>query len=156
MKTLEKGLIITAIIALGLKSNQLAIGAMVFTSTIGALALLYIYFGFLLFEEKEIQLKDIPFKSILKDRNNKKNRGITIVGYAMSILLLGILFILQGWPSGISMLLVGFIAVLISFIIVAIKNKKQPNILLKNIFLRLSVYGAIGLVLIILNLHLIL
>lgn len=149
MKNIEKILAISAIIAFVLKLNNISIGSLILTTTIGSLACFYIYLGSSLYEDKKTT--DISLKTIFHELKGPKMSMPTLVSYPISIILIGILFNLQHWPGGIAMLTFGLVGALVALFVVGVKYKKNPTMPHKNMLIRLSIIGSIGLIIFILN-----
>ncbi len=150
-KTMKKAEIIFGTLAIiGLTINLLDIpGGIVLTVlTLSIISTLYMYLSFALFND--IRLGKIFKKDSYKRISTMKIVGAIMVGFALSITMIGILFKFQSWPGASFNLGFGLFWLLICSIVGLIKYLKTKSDYYTKIFKRIAIYGVIGLVLMIL------
>ena len=148
MKKLE--VIFATIILVGLIFKILFLPfASMFVISCTALSALYMYFGFALFN-------NIPFKRLFKkepyNEDISEKTGIRIgfaiaIGFALSLLLIGILFNIQRWPMSRIMLIQGFTFLVLFSIFGLVRYIQTKSKFYKRIFIRVIIIGGIGFVL---------
>lgn len=135
VKNLKKSEIISLIIvALGLilKSVSLPAGNILVTITLSFLAVLYFFIGY----------HDFRFSSKMESFLHK------LLSYGWAISIIGILFIIQGWPGYEPMLTVGpfpLAVILIIIIYQRSKNAEEYSIIDSKVLLRTFVIVAVAL-----------
>jgi hypothetical protein len=153
MKIFEKIVGLLGLLALILKFNHLPGGSVLFVLSLGTLATFYIYLSFALFNN--LKLKDLFKKETYLGISKYRIIGSVITGFSLSMLLVGILFSIQHWPGAIFNLASGLVVAFIIFLVAFLKHLKNNTYFYKNILLRLSIFGGIGLTLLILNWNLV-
>ena len=134
MKKLEKILIVLSLIGIAMKLVPVAGGATITVFGILLLALLYILFGFALFN-------GIRFRDIFKKRayTGVKTSHILMsafCGICLFFLLMGIMFKIQAWLGAAIELFSSSVLTTILFIACLIWYLSSPQQFLKNIFYR--------------------
>jgi len=113
-----------------------------------ALMLLFVFyyvFSFAFFND--IRLQDIFKKTSYKDTNVKKIICAIVLGWALSTIIIGVLFKLQFWAGADFLLKTGLIytgLILLIAIFFYFRNKSNNYI---RVFKRIVIYGGLGLVL---------
>ena len=153
MKIFEKIVGLLGLLALILKFNHLPGGSVLLVLSLGTLATFYIYLSFALFNN--LKLKDLFKKETYLGISKYRIIGSVITGFSLSILLVGILFSIQHWPGAIFNLTSGLVVAFIIFLVALLKYLKNNTYFYKHILLRLSIFGGIGLTLLILNWNLV-
>ncbi|MCT4604481.1 MAG: hypothetical protein N4A59_16460 [Marinifilum sp.] len=143
MKQTEKILGIIAIISTILSLFSIPFIGNILIISLSTLSFLYMYLGSILF-------KDIPFKLVIKQENFKEydkiqKFGIYVMGMALSITTIGILFKFQCWPNSSLLLRIGLTGILASVIINLIKYNQIKSHNFSNILKRAAIIGVIGL-----------
>lgn len=138
MKKIEIILIIGAIIGLLMALFNLPLNALIVSVFFTALGCLYFYLGFALFN-------GISLVKIFKAESYKGlgARRILIAigtGLALSILTIGFMFTLLGYPMARTFLITGIVFAAVIIIMAIIKNAQVKNQFYRNIILRSSVF----------------
>jgi hypothetical protein len=148
---MKKGeIIIATLYIIALVLNLLLIpGGVVLTvltlSTLSTLSVLYMYLSFALFNG--IRLRKIFKKDSYKGISAMRIVGAVGTGLALSMTTIGLLFKIQSWPGASFILGTGLVGLLIVTIIGTIKYLKNKSEFYTRIFKRIAVFGALGLIL---------
>ncbi len=146
MKKTEIILVILSIIVLGLKLLLIPGINLLVILTLSALAMLYFYFGFALFNN--IQLRTIFKKDSYQDISSLRILGAVCSGLALSMAITGILFKFLSWPGSFANLMAGLVGIIIVAIIGTIKYFKSKSNYYTKIFKRLIIFGVLTLTLV--------
>jgi hypothetical protein len=143
MRKTEIILLILTIIAIAMNMMLMPFAGILTVLTMSTLALIYFYMGIALFN-------DIRFKYALKKESYKftstmKIWGGITTGIALSMTTIGIMFKLQSWPGALFNLWPGLIGLFFISIIGGIKFLKDRSWYYKRIFVRIAIFGGIGL-----------
>ncbi len=145
MKKIELILGVIAIIGIVLKLFHIPGGAALTILSLLTLSVFYYVFSFALFNG--IRLRDIFKKEAYKETNIWRIIGAIVIGWDLSIVIIGGLFKLQSWPGGNLELLIGLVIAIIILIIAMIFYLKNKAEYYKRIAIRIAIYGGLGLVL---------
>lgn len=145
MKKAEIILGIIALIGFVLNVQLFPGGALLTTLSMSLLHLIYILFGFLLFND--IRLRHIFKKSYYQGVNTMHIVGAIYAGLAVSIMVLSILFQFNYWPGKWILLLVGLIQIGLALLIFTPLYFIKKSAFSKRILSRLLIYGGLGLIL---------
>ncbi|NNC85012.1 MAG: hypothetical protein HKN75_02955 [Bacteroidia bacterium] len=107
-----------------------------------ALATIY-YFGFLLFNG--IRFRDIFKRHAYKHTNAKRVIGTIGLGFALSAIIIGVLFKLQFWTGAEFNLLIGFIFTGIIFLIAFPFYLRNKTAFYNRIIKRILIISSVGL-----------
>ena len=143
MRKLETTLAALSVIVLGLNFLLVRYAAPATFLIFGIFSLFYWLFGFALFN-------NIPFRSIFKKDAYKETYwkrivGAFLTGYALSIVIIGILFRFQFLPGGKFLLLFGFCCLSIILLIAIAKYEKTKSLLYTRVIKRIIIIGGLGL-----------
>ncbi len=116
------------------------------TLTLSSLSLIYCYFGFALFNN--IPLRQIFNKQSYKDTSTLRIFGAIVTGLVLSLTLIGILFKLQSWAHASYNLGAGLVGLLIVTVVGLIKYQNSKTDYYVKIFIRIAIFGGIGLIVI--------
>jgi len=145
MKTLEKILGLSAILIM-LVGFLIRFNFIASTITLVLFFLSMIYFGFSFALLNNIRLRHIFKQESYKGISALRFIGSILVGFVFSILCIGILFKFQLWPNGTYTLLIGLINLGILLIISAVRLIISKDKFYKNLLIRISIIGIIGLI----------
>lgn len=143
MKKIEKITVIVATIGLVLSFFRLPGSSIMITLSFSLLAMLYMYLSFAFFNE--IPLKSIFKKQSYKGINKRRLIGAVLVGFALSITVVGLLFAFMAWPGVSTTLLPGLVGLLIAVVVVLIKYQKTRANFYTKIIKRMVILGGLGL-----------
>ena len=134
-----------ALLALALRFFALNGGPQLMIIALSGLALLYFYLGFAL-------LNHIPFRKLFRKESYRAISGMRIfgavaAGTALSQVVIGILFKLLRWPGAHEMLLIGLVGLSLVFVVAGIRYLQSRAAFYSSLFLRLAVFGCVGLLL---------
>lgn len=143
MRKKEAVLIVLSIFSLGLN--------LLFSSgmnpwpviTLSLLAMLYLFFSFAILNN--IDLKRIFKKEPYVEVSKTKIAGAILIGLALSLTLIGILFRFKYWPNSSFILETGLGGLLLVTIIGFIKYPRTESDYFINIFRRIVIVGGLGL-----------
>uniref|UniRef100_UPI003217393D hypothetical protein n=1 Tax=uncultured Draconibacterium sp. TaxID=1573823 RepID=UPI003217393D len=144
MKKTEK--ILGAIIAISIALRLITIPYVGFVMVISLVILAFFYFAFGLIIFNEIKFKDIFKKGTFKDISRLRKIGAIATGFSLSLMCIGILFKLGKYSETNIFLVYGFVLALTIVIISVLKISRDNTNFYKNILLRLSIVGFIGLI----------
>ncbi|MBS4012795.1 MAG: hypothetical protein KGZ97_03400 [Bacteroidetes bacterium] len=102
----------------------------------------YYVLGFALFNG--VTFKGLFKKESYKNTNAAKIIGAVIIGWALSVLIIGSLISMQKWPGGELMLLIGLILFATTFIVSGIFFLLKKDAYYTRVFTRVSFWGIIG------------
>ena len=144
MKKFELILIIGAVIGLVMALFNVPLHSMVVSLFCLALALLYFYLGFALFN-------GIRLRNMFKADSYKGIGAWRIViaigtGIATSWLTIGFMFAIMSYPMARTFLIAGEAFTVIMIILAIIKNVKNKNPFYRNIILRCLIFIIIGVI----------
>ena len=145
MKKFEKVFGMLTVISLILRFASLPGGSVLLTLSLSALACVYYFYAFTLFDQIEI-------KSIF---NSKSREGISamivfeskLAGWGLAVVCIGILFKIMQFPGEAVMLSVGLIIIFAVGIIALIKYNRSKTDFYKMILIRIAIIGGFGLLL---------
>ena len=145
MKKIEKGLITLLIIGLSFFFLRWPFASEFLILSIGSLALLYMYFGTILFN-------DIPIKNILKTIKSKSGRSAKLIagfllGFLLAINIIGSLFKFMNWPFAMNLIFISLAFMIIILIASIILSSKNNSVFYKNVILRFGLWGMLSLML---------
>lgn len=143
MKRLEKILAILILIAFVLKLILVPFSGVLLTIFLLIIALIYYPFGFAFFNN--IRLRNIFKKESYKGISVLHIIGAIVVGMALSVICVGILFKIQGYPMANLLLTDGLISSVIILIIGLIKYHKSKSSYYSFMLNRIAIIGGIGL-----------
>ena len=143
MKRLEKILAILILIAFVLKLILVPFSGVLLTIFLLIIALIYYPFGFAFFNN--IRLRNIFKKESYKGISVLHIIGAIVVGMALSVICVGILFKIQGYPMANFLLTDGLISSVIILIIGLIKYLKSKSSYYSFMLNRIAIIGGIGL-----------
>lgn len=137
MKVIEIILGIFFLIGIILKSTLVLGGSALVVLSGGCLAYLYVFLSFLL-------LNNIRFRKAFKKESYQGIKGIQVIqsifgGFALSSLILGLVYGLQLYPGRLTMLMIGLVSVSVYAILLFFQKNKE-----KRQWIRISVMGFIG------------
>ena len=106
------------------------------------LSILYSFFSFAI-------LNGIPLRKIFKKESYQDIKalriiGTILVGFCLSNGIFGILFKLMSWPGATFMLMIGSFGLLLSGIIILIKQMNQKSSLNSIILIRVAIIGSLA------------
>lgn len=122
--------------------------------SLSTLSMLYLYFSFALLNN--VGLRAVFQQKALKGVNIFKILGAILVGGAISIALIGVLFKLMHWPMANLLILVALPFILISGAVYLFLFKKNKETYYKSILIRIWLIGSLIFILFILPKDLIL
>ncbi len=134
-----------ALLALALRFFALNGGAQLMIIALSALALLYFYLGFALLNH--IPLRKVFRKESYRSVSRMRIIGATAAGIALSMVVIGILYKLLRWPGAYEMLLIGLMGLAFVFVVAGIRYLETRAAFYPSFFLRVAVFGGIGLLL---------
>lgn len=137
MKLIEKLIIALLVIAVILKFLLVPSGGALFVLFSLLLAMLYAYFGFLLFNN--IRFRNIFKKVAYNGISSWKIIGAIATGISLSIAIIGMMFKGQHYPGASFMILAGIFSALIIIIISLIKHSKKKSSYYKNIIIKTGI-----------------
>jgi hypothetical protein len=149
MKKLEKILVITASIALILKSLSILGMSLFLVIALMGLSTLYLYFGFAIFNQ--IEFKRVFKKDSYQNIATFRIIGAIGVGCSLSIICIGILFKIQHWFGSALYLYVGLSFAFVLLIIALIRFNKSKDDFYKSILIRLISYSLVGVAVLIIH-----
>jgi len=143
MKKLEKIAGILTVVAIVLKFASMPGAGMLISTSLGALACVYLIFGFAIFNNLEDT--DIHNKEAYKDISKTRFIGSVLAGWGLSIVCIGALFELMHWPGKSIILPAGLIVTLAVAVFSSIYRSQSD--FFKTIFPRVAIVGGAGLIL---------
>ena len=141
MKKTEKVILAIIIISIVMKLLHLPFSSALLLLTISTTSLIYFYLGFALFNG--IRVQNIFKKSSYKGISAKRIIGAIGTGYALSISIIGILFMLMQWPGANKILVVGMTGLIIIAITCFIKTKRDKDSYYLGILRRVVFFSVI-------------
>lgn len=146
MKKSELVFGLLALVALVLRFFALNGGAQLLIIALTALAVLYFYFGFALLNH--IPLRKLFRKESYRSVSTMRIFGAIAAGTALSMVVVGILFKLLRWPGAHEMLLIGLMGLALVFAVAGIRYIGSRAAFYPSLFVRLALFGGVGLLLI--------
>jgi len=143
MKKAEIIIASLTLIALGMNLLSIPGGTLLTVLTILILSTMYFYLGFAILNN--ISIGKIFENDSYKNINKFRILGSVGTGFALATTLIGILFKIQSWPRASINLCFGLVCLSIVAVIGLIKFKKNQADYYKFIFIRVAVFGGIGL-----------
>jgi hypothetical protein len=98
----------------------------------------------------EIRLRDIFQKTSYQGISLLRIIGAILTGISLSVVIIGILFKIQNWTGSSSNLTIGLTGLCIALIVGLIKYLRSRSPYYSRIFVRIAVFGSIGLFLLLL------
>jgi hypothetical protein len=144
MKKAEIIIATLSVIAIGMNLLSVPGSGILITLTLSSLSLIYCYFGFALFNN--IPLRKIFNNQSYKDISVLRIWGAIVTGFILSATLIGILFKLQSWAHASYNLGAGLVGLLIVTAVGLIKYQNSKADYYVKIFIRIAIFGGIGLV----------
>jgi hypothetical protein len=148
MKKAERTLGAIAIVAMIINLLDIAGSIMLTTLSLSLVSILYMYLSFALFND--IRLKKIFKQESYKGISKMRIVGAVLIGLALSMTTMGLLFKFLTLPGAYFFLVFGLLGLHISLIVSLIKYQKSKSDYYIKIFKRIAIYGLIGLFLMIL------
>ena len=145
MKKFEFIVGLFAILGIILKVFHVPGGSILAALVFSTLSMFYYVFSFALFNG--IRLRDIFKKVSYKDTNAKRIIGAVGLGWAISVIIIGVLFKLQFWAGADFQLLTGLVTIGVILLIAIIFYFRSKAEYYKRIFKRIAIYGGLGLML---------
>ena len=139
MKKFELALGGLAIVALILKFTGIVGAGLLMALVFMSLSLFY-YLSFALINN--ISLNKIFKKESYSSTTPLRVIGAVLLGFAISPIILGTLFIVQEWPGGVNQLIIGLFALILIAIVAFIKRDKSEYY--KLVFERIVIFGGLG------------
>lgn len=146
MKKTEIILAILAIAALICNLNLVPGGSALTVLTLSALAILYMYFSFALFNN--VSLRNVSKKGTFAGLGKLRIIGAAASGVALALTIIGIMFKIQFWPGGEIQLRIGLLGLVIVSAIGIFKYIKTKSPFYVNILKRIIIVGGLGLILV--------
>ncbi|MBA3901031.1 MAG: hypothetical protein H0X62_12625 [Bacteroidetes bacterium] len=143
MRKAEITLVILSIFAIAMNLLLVPYASIITVLTLSALSMIYFYLGIALFND--IKLKYALKKASYKFTSTMKIYGGIATGIALSMTTIGIMFKLQSWPGASFNLWPGLLGLTIISIIGGIKFMKDRTWFYKRIFVRVAIFGGMGL-----------
>jgi hypothetical protein len=142
MRKAEIILLIVSVIAILMNILHFPFGGLLSVLCLSILAMIYFYFGIALFND--IKFRYALKKDSYKFTSSRKIWGAIATGVALCMTIIGIMFKIQSWPGAELNLWPGLIALFIISIIAAVKFAKDRTWYYKRIFLRIAIFGTVG------------
>lgn len=134
-----------AISALVLNLLMVPFSGLLTVVSFSLLSIIYLYFSFALFNS--IRPRNIFKKSVYAKIPTNRIFGAVLMGCALSLTTIGILFKFQDWPYGHLSLIIGLLALAIVLIVVAINYSKTKSDYYTKIYSRIAVWGGLAIIL---------
>lgn len=145
MKKAEKIIGVIALLALVMKFLLIPGSGLLTVVSLMTLSCIYCFLAFALFND--IRLRQIFKKDSYQGITPKKMIGVIGLGFALSEIVIGILFKFQSWIGSTTYLTVGLIFTLIILIVALIAySKNKSSSFYKGIFARIIIVGGVGLI----------
>ena len=109
--------------------------------SLSLLSVFYFYFSFALFNG--IRLRNIFKKSAYEGVTALRVLGAALMGFVLSVTIMGILFKVQDWPSSHGLLIAGLLGLTIVLIVGGIRYFKTKSGYYTAIFKRIAVFGGL-------------
>lgn len=138
MRKSEIILLSFAILCAYLKSISFPGGAFFTTMSLGVLTLLYNPMGFIYVND--VKLGDIFSKASYSDITGMQILQAILIGMSLAVSSVAMLFVLQSWPGGNSMLLAGLLTNLLVGVIFFIKFFNTPTVFYRRSVIRIGVW----------------
>lgn len=144
MKKTEKILGVIIAISFVLRLFTIPYAGFLMVTSLNTLAFFYFALGLILFNE--IRLKDIFKKGTFKDTSRLRIIGAIGTGFSLSLMCIGILFKAGKYSETNIILVFGLVIALFIVIPSVFKISRDNTNFYKNILLRLSIVGVIGMI----------
>lgn len=142
MKKIELSILFFILIGLSFRFALIPGGGPLIGLGMGMLSIFYYVLSFALFNG--IKLRNIFKKASYQHTNAKKIVGAIGLGISLSILIIGILFKLQGLPGATPMLTIGLLTTGLILIVASIFFLRNRTAFYKRVFVRGVVYFFLG------------
>lgn len=139
MKKFELALGVLALLALIMKFSGVVGGGLLLVLVLMTLSLFY-YLSFALVNN--ISLNKVLKKESYSNTTPLRIIGAVILGFALSPVIMGTLFVIQDYPGGVNQLIIGLFSLIIIAIVAFIKRDKSEYY--KLVFTRIALIGGIG------------
>ncbi len=143
MKLAEKIFIVLALIALLMKFNLVPGHSLLLLISLGGLASIYFYFGFLFFNG--IRLRKIFKKESYLGISGLRLTFTIITGLGLSLLTIGILFKFMRWPGSMVNIIGGVGASVSVLMLAIIKYSAKKEKIYQRVIVRTAPFLVIGL-----------
>jgi len=154
LKKIEIYLAIVSVIAFVLNLFLIPSSELLLTLSVSALSILYLYFSFALLNN--VGLRAVFKHKALKNISIFKTLGAILVGGALSISIIGILFKLMHWPSANFLILAALPFLFIAGGVYLFFFRKNKELYYKRILIRIWIIGSLVFIILILPKDLIL
>jgi len=144
MKKSERILFALVCLALVLEVMLIPGSGILLVLSFNALACVYMFGGLFLFNG--IPLRRVFREGAFSEVSKGKVVGAMGAGVALSLTTIGLLFRFQSWPGADFLLATGLLLLLVVLIIGAVKYLQSKTSYYMGIFLRASVIGGLGLI----------
>jgi hypothetical protein len=135
---------VIALLALVLKFLLIPGSGLLTVVSLLTLSCIYCFLAFALFND--IRLRQIFKKDSYQGITPKKMIGVIGLGFALSEIVIGILFKFQSWNGSTTYLIIGLIFTLIILIVaLGAYSKNKASNFYKGIFARIFIVGGVGL-----------
>lgn len=134
-----------AILALVLNLLMVPLTGVLTVVSLSLLSVFYMYFSFAFFNG--IRLRHIFKKSAYEGITTMRILGSILMGFALSVTTMGILFKFQDWPLSHINLIIGLLGLTIALIVGAIKYSRTKSEYYTTLFKRIAVVGGLAVVL---------
>jgi len=142
MKIFEKILAVVICIALIMKFFEIPGGGILAVISLGTLCFFYYFLGFAFFNQ--IGFNNLFNKQSYNSISALRMLGAIGAGTALSTLSLGVLYKLQYWTGGDSILISGFVSILIVLIVAIINYFRSKDVYYIRIFIRMAILVGLG------------
>lgn len=143
MKKLELFLWISALCGMAFKFTAIPGGSVIWVLSVSALASLYFWLSFALLNG--IGFRSIFSKGAFKSIPASQIAGALALGLAFAVVLIGVLFRLQGWPGSMPILYAGTAGVLIGSLLLLASKKKTRSVFYRQATKRTLIFAVIAL-----------
>jgi uncharacterized membrane protein len=126
-----------------MKLFHVPLGSIVFVLSTMILTLLYQYFSFALLHG--IRLRDITKKGQFAEVPKLQVAGAVLIGIALSVGIIGVVFKMQSWPSAHFLLIVGTIILVFAFALSFFYWMQSRQAFFKRTMWRVGIVGALTL-----------
>lgn len=145
MKNIERILFIILLVSILLKLFHIPGSSIFFVLVASILALYYFIFTFALINE--LSFRQLFVSSSYSRISSLKIIGIIGLGIGISLVIIGLMFIMQNWSGGLANLFAGIIVIFVIGIVALIKRQESENkIFYDKVLLRVGVSILVGLI----------
>lgn len=148
MKTTELTLSVLAVVAFILNLLVVSFGSVLVVVSLSLLSLFYFYLGFALFND--VPLQRLFKKDSYQGTSTQRIAGGIATGIGITIVLTGVLFKIQTWPGANTNIASGLVVLSAILVISVIMYLKTSSVYYTRILKRIAIYGALGVVLLLL------